>query len=51
MGPGRLHARYAEYLPEWPKGVAPLPERPAEVMAWDVAGSTVIIGQQRFDWK
>jgi hypothetical protein len=50
-GPGRLDMRYAEYIPGWPKDAAPLPAYPAGVMAWDMAGATVVIGERQFGWR
>jgi len=47
VGPGVLEMRYAEYLDHWPMGAIPLPPMPADVMGWDMAGSTVLVGARR----
>jgi hypothetical protein len=44
VGPGRLTLRWAQYLPGWPSGIAPPPPMPPTTMAWDLAGSTVVVG-------
>jgi hypothetical protein len=46
VGPGRLNLRWAQYAAGWPSGAKPLPPMPADVMAWDMAGSTVVVGAQ-----
>ena len=50
VGPGRLDLRYAESLDRWPAGARPPPAMPADVMAWDMAGSTVVVGTQHLAW-
>ena len=47
VGPGVLSLRWAQYLPGWPAGTKALPTMPKTVMAWDLAGSTVVVGSQR----
>ena len=47
VGPGRLSLRWAQYLPGWPRGARPPPPMPPDVMAWDLAGSTVVVGSER----
>jgi hypothetical protein len=47
VGPGVLKMRWAEYLDHWPIGAIPLPPMPADVMGWDMAGSTVLVGARR----
>lgn len=49
-GPGRVDVRYAAGLERWPAGVAPLPARPADVMAWGTSDSTVVVGTRAFSW-
>jgi hypothetical protein len=49
-GPGTLEVRYAATLERWPKGPAPLPPRPADVMAFDASDSTLVTGTRRFAW-
>jgi hypothetical protein len=49
-GPGRLEVRYAAVTDSWPAGAAPLPQRPAELMAFDQSDSTVVTGTRRFAW-
>ena len=49
-GPGRLDVRYVAGLERWPSGVAPLPARPADVMAWDTSDSTWVAGTRAFSW-
>jgi hypothetical protein len=46
VGPGRLSLRWAQHLPGWPAGIRPPPAMPADVMAWDLAGSTVVVGRR-----
>jgi hypothetical protein len=46
VGPGRLSVRWAQYLPGWPDGSKSLPRMPPTVMAWDLAGSTVVVGAE-----
>ncbi len=43
-GPGALKLGYAAYRPQWPAEAKPLPYRPAELMDWDMYGSTVVTG-------
>jgi len=49
-GPGRLDVRYSAGLERWPSGVAPLPARPSDVMAWDTSDSTFVAGTRAFTW-
>jgi hypothetical protein len=49
-GPGRLDVRYSAAVERWPPGVAPLPPRPADVMAWDNSDSTFVTGTRAFTW-
>ena len=49
-GRGRLDVRYNALLERWPQGVAPLPPRPADVMAWDTSDSTFVTGTRAFTW-
>jgi hypothetical protein len=49
-GAGRLDVRYSAGLERWPQGVAPLPPRPADVMAWDNSDSTFVAGTRAFTW-
>ena len=49
-GAGRLDVRYIAGFDRWPSGVAPLPERPANMMAWDSSDSTFISGSRAFIW-
>jgi len=48
--PGRLDLRWAQILDHWPGAAEPLPPMPADLMAWDIAGSTVVVGADRFTW-
>jgi hypothetical protein len=49
-GPGRLDVRYSAGFDRWPAGVAALPARPADVMAWDNSDSTFVTGTRAFTW-
>jgi hypothetical protein len=49
-GPGRLDVRYVAGFDRWPKGVAPLPARPADVMPFDDSDSTFVTGARAFAW-
>jgi hypothetical protein len=49
-GPGAIDVGYAAVLERWPAGVAPLPKRPADVMAFDNSDSTFVVGTRRFSW-
>jgi len=49
-GPGRLDVRYNAGFDLWPAGVAALPPRPADVMAWDNSDSTFASGTRAFTW-
>jgi hypothetical protein len=49
-GHGTLEVRYALFQPGWPPGAAPPPPMPAEVMAWDLAGSGVVAGSSIRAW-
>lgn len=48
--PGRLDVRYSAGFERWPAGVAPLPPRPADVIAWDTSDSTFVAGTRAFTW-
>ena len=41
---------YSATVEHWPAGVAPLPPRPATLMAFDVSDSTFLEGTRRFSW-
>jgi len=47
---GALEIRHASIDERWPEGASPLPARPADVMAFDLSDSTVVIGASRFSW-
>lgn len=49
-GSGQLDVRYVVGLARWPTGVAPLPPRPADLMAWDNSDSTFVVGTRAFTW-
>ncbi|MEP6967256.1 MAG: M20/M25/M40 family metallo-hydrolase [Pseudomonadota bacterium] len=49
-GPGSLQIGYAQFLNHWPGDATPLPPMPRDVMAWDLAGSTVVVGARRAAW-
>lgn len=49
-GPGRLEVRYVAGFDRWPAGVAPLPQRPADRMAWGDSDSTFVAGTRAFTW-
>ncbi len=49
-GPGAIDVGYSATLERWPAGVAPLPKRPADVMAFDTSDSTFVVGTRRFSW-
>jgi hypothetical protein len=49
-GPGAIDVGYAATLERWPAGVAPLPKRPADLMAFDTSDSTFVVGTRRFSW-
>ena len=49
-GPGTMEARYAQFTTGWPAQAKPWPPMPANVMAWDLAGSTVVTGAVRSGW-
>lgn len=49
-GPGRLDVRYVAGFDRWPQGLAPLPARPADVMAWGDSDSTYVAGTRAFAW-
>jgi hypothetical protein len=49
-GPGSLDVRYALSSPHWPAKTAPLPPMPAKLMAWNLAGSTVVTGTRKLTW-
>ena len=49
-GPGALSVGYAAYRRRWPSDAKPLPALPAELMDWDMFGSTVVTGAVRSTW-
>ena len=49
-GPGMLKVGYVATLERWPAGATPLPQRPANLMAFDTSDSTSIVGTRRFTW-
>ena len=49
VGPGRLTLRWTQYQDRWPEGATRLPPMPADVMPWDMAGSTVVVGARTFN--
>ena len=49
VGPGRLTLRWTQYQDHWPDGASRLPPMPADVMPWELAGSTVVVGAQAFN--
>jgi hypothetical protein len=50
LGHGALDLAYALYTPAWPAAAKPLPRLPRDVMAWDMAGSSVAVGAMRTTW-
>ena len=50
IGHGTLDIRYAAFTPAWPAGAKPLAAMPANLMAWDMAGSSVAAGALRSTW-
>lgn len=49
-GRGALHIDYADWTPGWPTRAKPVPPMPADVMGWDMAGSTVAVGRLTERW-
>jgi len=49
-GPGTLTIGYAAYRRQWPAEAKPLPALPAELMDWDMFGSTVVTGTLTAGW-
>jgi hypothetical protein len=49
-GPGKMQVGYVAKLERWPAGVAPLPKRPAAVMAFETSDSTSLVGRRNFSW-
>ncbi len=49
-GAGRLSLEYAEQFPTWPSAAMPPPSMPANDMAWDRAGVSLVTGAQRLTW-
>jgi hypothetical protein len=47
VGPGRLTLRWAQYVEGWPSRASRPPSMPPTVMAWDLAGSTVVVGAEQ----
>lgn len=47
---GTLSVRYGMIAPGWPPGAAPLPPRPAHVMAFDTSDSTIVRGSRSLSW-
>lgn len=50
VGPGTLQIGYAQFLDTWPAEAKALPPMPRAVMAWDLAGSAVVVGERRERW-
>ncbi|HEY2661032.1 MAG TPA: M20/M25/M40 family metallo-hydrolase, partial [Caulobacteraceae bacterium] len=50
LGHGTVEVRYAAYTPSWPADAKPLPPMPNAVMAWNMAGSTIVTGTLRSNW-
>ncbi len=48
--PGTLSMSYAAYRRGWPAPSKPLPPLPANLMAWDMFGSTVAVGTTNARW-
>jgi hypothetical protein len=48
--PGAIEVRYAAVTEAWPAAAKPLPQRPADVMGFDVSDSTVVTGSRRLTW-
>ncbi len=48
--PGVLSVTYAAYRRGWPAAAKPLPPLPAKMMAWDMFGSTVMVGTTSARW-
>jgi len=42
--------RYAEVIDGWPSDAPPLQTLPADAMAWDNSGSTVVVGATKYKW-
>lgn len=49
-GPGRLEVQTAASLATWPAGVAPLPKRPANLMAFDLSDTSLSLKSYQFAW-
>ena len=49
-GPGVLSVDYATYHRQWPAQAKPLPALPADLMDWDMFGSTVVTGTVTSRW-
>jgi hypothetical protein len=49
-GPGVLSVDYAAYHRQWPAQAKPLPALPADLMDWDMFGSTVVTGTVTSRW-
>ena len=49
-GPGSVSISYAAYRRQWPTDAKPLPSLPADLMDWDMFGSTVATGTLRSRW-
>jgi len=49
-GPGVLTVGYAAYRRQWPAGAKPLPALTADLMDWDMFGSTVVTGTLTTRW-
>jgi len=48
---GSLSLSYADYLAGWPGVAKPLPPLPADAMAFDLSGSTVIVADRTLTWS
>jgi Peptidase family M28 len=48
--PGTLDVSYSAVLDQWPADAAPLPPRPADLMAFGTSGATYVGGARKFSW-
>jgi hypothetical protein len=49
-GPGKLKVVTIATTEQWPAGAAPLPPRPANLMAFDLSDSTAVSSEQTLSW-
>jgi len=49
-GSGALELRYWSADDDWPAGAAPLPARPARVMAFGASGASMVVGARQLSW-